>query len=399
MLNGPGCAPAPYTSQMQEALTFLQQHQGSVALITIDIGGNDIVNCVSASGIDQQCVTSAVATMTTNLQSILSQLRQAAGPSVPIIGMNYFDPFLGDWLAGGAVQSAALQTVPALSTFNGVLSQIYGQFNVPVADVFDAFETSDVTAMVSSPWGEVPVAVNNACMWLDITCSPGQPEGFGDDPVDAGATVIANAFDAVIGPSISPTPTTSTPVTMMVPPPTVSPPTLPPTSMVTVTVPPPTMATMPTSTTTSSPPGTSTTATSSTVAPATKSTSAPPATSALVPAPSSSLAFTGPAPGIRIVALVGVGAIVVGLAMLAIVDAPRRLTARLSRSGSREQGVDGVGRLELHPVAGPVQPLVAPRSRHVGRRSVIWTSVRAKSPASTPPWWAPARGATPAAGR
>ncbi|HTT85758.1 MAG TPA: GDSL-type esterase/lipase family protein [Acidimicrobiales bacterium] len=336
MLNGPGCAPTPFTSQMQEALSFLQQHQGSVALITIDIGGNDVVSCVSSSGIDQQCVTNAVSTMTSNLQSILSQLRQAAGPSVPIVGMNYFDPFLGDWLAGGAAQSAAIQTVSELSTFNGVLSQIYSQFNVPVADVFDAFETSDLTDIVSSEWGVVPVAVDNACMWLDIGCSAGQIEGFGDDPVDAGATVIANAFDQVIGPSIGPTPTTTSSTTSSTST-TSSSTTSTSTTSTSTTSTSTTSAstTLASSTTTSTTAGTVPGTTSSTVAPATKSTGTPPVTSAAVQAPSSALAFTGPSTGIRIMGLVGVGAVIVGVAMLVLVDAPRRLLWRLSRSGSR----------------------------------------------------------------
>ena len=52
--------------------------------------------------------------------------------------------------------------------------------------------------MVHSHWGLVPLAVEKACALLDITCSKGQPEGFGDDPVAAGTVVIAHAFDNVI---------------------------------------------------------------------------------------------------------------------------------------------------------------------------------------------------------
>jgi hypothetical protein len=49
--------------------------------------------------------------------------------------------------------------------------------------------------MVASPWGEVPIAVQRACAWLDIFCQAGAPEGFGDDPNDAGAVAIATAFE------------------------------------------------------------------------------------------------------------------------------------------------------------------------------------------------------------
>ena len=350
MLSGPTCAPSPYASQMQEALAFLQQYGSKTALITIDVGGNDVVGCVSSTGIDQQCVTNAVATMTTNLKSILTQLQQAA-PSVPIIAMNYFDPFLGDWLAGGATQATALQTVSALSTFNGVLSQIYSQFNVQVADVFDAFQTSDLTDMVSSQWGTVPVAVNDACMWLDITCTAGQSEGFGDDPNVTGATVIAGSFEKVIGSSFPSPPTTSTTSST-----TSSTSTSTSTSSTTTSSTTTSTSTTTTSTTTPTTTSTSTTSTSttSTSTPTTSSTSttsaasattdvtptsgSPPSSSKVVTAPSSSLAFTGTSPALRMVGYAGVGGIVIGVVLLLLVDVPHRLARRLSvlsRRGSR----------------------------------------------------------------
>ncbi len=34
---------------------------------------------------------------------------------------------------------------------------------------------------------------------MDITCSAGAPEGFGDDPDDVGAVRIATAFERTIG--------------------------------------------------------------------------------------------------------------------------------------------------------------------------------------------------------
>ncbi len=336
MLSGPTCAPEPYTSQMQEALAFLHQYGSQTSLITIDIGGNDVVDCVSSTGIDQQCVTGAVATMETNLTTILTELRQAA-PGVTIIGMNYFDPFLGDWLAGGAAQTEALATVPALSTLNSELAQVYSQFNVPVADVFNAFQTSETTDMVSSPWGTVPVAVDNACTWLDITCAAGQLEGFGDDPVDSGAKVIAGTFETLIGSSFPTPPTTSS----------------------TTSSSSSTSSTSSTSTTSSTTTSTSTTTptTTSTSAPTTSSTGIPTTTSTStavtgvistttygatlstmgsgskgpVTAPSSSLAFTGTSPAIRDMGVAGVATIVVGVALLLLVDTPRRLTRRVAR--------------------------------------------------------------------
>jgi hypothetical protein len=210
MISGSLCAPGPSHSQQQEALSFLNAHQGSVVLVTIDIGGNDLLPCVNGISVNIVCIQQAEATMVTNLDAILAGIRQSAGSSVPIIGMNYYDPFLGDWLAGGSVQAEAVLSVSLVTELNNLLTGAYQNVAAPVADVASAFKTTDLTDTVSSPWGEIPVAVANACQWLDITCKVGQLEGFGDDPVMAGASVIAQAFEQTIGPSIQPTTTTTT---------------------------------------------------------------------------------------------------------------------------------------------------------------------------------------------
>jgi lysophospholipase L1-like esterase len=70
------------SSQLDQAVDFVQAHRGQIAFITIDIGGNDLI---SGGG---------VPAITANLPAILDRLREAAGPDVPIVGMNYYDPFL-----------------------------------------------------------------------------------------------------------------------------------------------------------------------------------------------------------------------------------------------------------------------------------------------------------------
>lgn len=197
--------------QISRAISFLEEHANATMLITIDIGGNDLLPCVSGTTVDLSCIQQAESTVVENLHTILSRLRQAAGPTVTIIGMNYYDPFLGDWLAGGATQEEADQSVSLVTNLNGLLAGAYQQAEAPVADVASAFDITDLTEMVSSQWGEMPVAVDKACTLLDITCRSGQTEVFGDDPNNAGATVIAQAFERTIGSTITPlTPTTMT---------------------------------------------------------------------------------------------------------------------------------------------------------------------------------------------
>src|ERR1017187_3243743 len=141
-------------SQLAEAVLFLKTH--TVNFVTIDIGANDIDNCVVGLSIDPTCIANGIATVETNLPVILTTLETAA-PGVPIYAMNYYDPFLAAWLIGTsgeplAVESACLTTgfdyptacpLPAGSA--AVLGPIYGAFSVPVADVATAFDTNNFT--------------------------------------------------------------------------------------------------------------------------------------------------------------------------------------------------------------------------------------------------------------
>jgi len=59
----------PHGSQLAEAVSFLHAHQKFVALVTIDIGPNDLFR------------GGGVPAITTNLPVILAALREAAGPA------------------------------------------------------------------------------------------------------------------------------------------------------------------------------------------------------------------------------------------------------------------------------------------------------------------------------
>jgi lysophospholipase L1-like esterase len=190
MLNG---------GQYAAALSFLRTHKGHVALITIDIGGNDIIPCalsIDSARPDSPCAVAARATIKRNLTRMLRGLR-AAAPRVPVVGMSYYDPLLGEWLAGGTLRELALTTVSSLVALNRELTTLYGGPR-KTADVQGIFRSTDLTTMVASPWGTVPIAVKRACSWLDITCHAGAPEDLGDDPNDAGAVVIATAFERTL---------------------------------------------------------------------------------------------------------------------------------------------------------------------------------------------------------
>jgi lysophospholipase L1-like esterase len=158
----PFCAYSP-TPQMQEALAFLAAHHGHVAFITIDIGGNDVDNCLQGTAINMTCINAGLTAIAPNLSAILTQLK-AAAPGVPIIGMNLYDPFLALYLQGQ--QGLALSSEQLSVILNNEFAQVYGAFGVPVADVAGAFLTTNMTLIAG-----VPLDVQEICL-LTWMCVP-----------------------------------------------------------------------------------------------------------------------------------------------------------------------------------------------------------------------------------
>jgi lysophospholipase L1-like esterase len=133
-------------SQLDEAVAFLRANRRAVSLVTIDIGANDLLPCVGAGGISLDCIFGAFANVGANLPIILTKLRDAAGSGVPIVAMNYYNPFVAVWLQGEGGQAMALQSADLLTGsggFNDLLEGIYGSFKVPVGDVARAFHSAD----------------------------------------------------------------------------------------------------------------------------------------------------------------------------------------------------------------------------------------------------------------
>jgi len=196
----------PYTqgSQLAAAEAFLAAHQGQVAFVTIDIGGNDIVGCESTAPpftAAPGCMAQALSQIGSNLQQIGVGLRAAAGSAVPIAGMNYFDPFLIEWLLSPAGEVAAQASVGDLAQLNSTLTSGYSGFGAPVADVSTAFDTGDFADLVDSPYGTIPKNVDVVCTWLLVVCQAGGPEIFGIHPDAAGYLAIAQTFEQVIQPA------------------------------------------------------------------------------------------------------------------------------------------------------------------------------------------------------
>jgi lysophospholipase L1-like esterase len=154
-------------SQLNAAVDFLEAHVGEVAFVTIDIGANDIVSqCFGPSGlIPTSCATELRPGLKHRVRAIVDTLATAA-PGVPIVGMKYYDPFLGLWglIPGGRALAHADQR--AWTVFNDALASAYEHAGVAVADVAATFRIDDFDHTVAAPGrGRVPVNVALACRW------------------------------------------------------------------------------------------------------------------------------------------------------------------------------------------------------------------------------------------
>jgi lysophospholipase L1-like esterase len=192
MLVG-GICTYDHGSQLDEAVAFLEAHRQFVAFVTIDIGANDFA-CA-----DLSCVPAGVASMQANLPTILSALREAAGPDVPIVGMTLYNPFLGAWLTGPEGQQfAQVSTFQGIVPINQILRGIFLVGGASVADVEGAFSTTDFATLVPLPGaGDVPINVARICMWTWI-CAPA-PLGPDNHANAAGYGVMARAFADQLG--------------------------------------------------------------------------------------------------------------------------------------------------------------------------------------------------------
>jgi lysophospholipase L1-like esterase len=173
--NAHNACQYPHGSQLAEAVNFLHAHQKFIALVTIDIGPNDIFRGGGFPAI------------AANLPVILAALREAAGPDVPIIGMNFYDPFLAPvWFSNPAGLGTEIARAVGGNNF---FEAIYAAAGVPVADVESAFQTT-----VTTPVGGVPLDVIRICAWTWM-CAPA-PLGPDIHANAAGYHVIAVAFEA-----------------------------------------------------------------------------------------------------------------------------------------------------------------------------------------------------------
>ena len=186
----------PYAegTQLAQALAVLERRD--VAFVTLQIGSNDLFRCFGFRDVafDQTCVDALLPKISARLTSIVVTLRGAAGPDVPIVGANYYDPLLAAWTIPGLDHDAVMAIADVWSSFNDMLEQTYAALGVPVADVEAAFSATDFDTVVHVRGvGDVPLNVARTCQWT-YACS----ESFDPHPNTIGYAAMTRAWESAI---------------------------------------------------------------------------------------------------------------------------------------------------------------------------------------------------------
>jgi len=193
MIAGPPLSPCSYPagSQLSQAVQFATTH--AVVLITIDIGADDLLQCfhLATVTVDSTCLAGVASTVPSHVVSILAALR-AAAPNALIVGMNYYDPFLGAAILGPTGRTLAVTSLPIIKNFNTALGLVYQAMAVPVADVASTFHVND-------PGGVTPLNIAIAWLWTWMGAAP--PRGPDVHPNALGYLAIASAFAKAVTPA------------------------------------------------------------------------------------------------------------------------------------------------------------------------------------------------------
>jgi hypothetical protein len=189
------CYALPKT-QMTQAVSFLKANQSGVGVVTVDLGFNNIRLCLWPTVVNEACVNQAIAAVQVDMPKVLQELKDAAGPNVRFVGLEYYDPFLARYLDGATGSADATESLVAMDRLNTTLGQVYLHAGVSVANVPVLFDTDVTTRVGAAGGGVIPENVAQACAmtWMCYAA----PFGPDDHPNDAGYSLIAQAIAAVL---------------------------------------------------------------------------------------------------------------------------------------------------------------------------------------------------------
>jgi lysophospholipase L1-like esterase len=121
-LVGGRCAPtgpvpyandAPATSQVAWAVRHVRSRDAAPTLVTLDLGSNDVLRCVSPDAARvRACLRATGPGLRRRLREIAQRIAAAAGPDTVLVAATVYDPFVA-LLRGGALDTAGLRAAVA----------------------------------------------------------------------------------------------------------------------------------------------------------------------------------------------------------------------------------------------------------------------------------------------
>jgi lysophospholipase L1-like esterase len=158
---GGATTPTMIANQLPTAIPLLEERNGNdnprdnVEVVTVSIGGNDVTNPIIGAclgGLTPSCIStisSEFAAYTSDLDTALSALREAAGPDARIV-INTYDNGIAQCVLGGvpgAVQLAniVLEGLPPFVPLglHDIMRDVGADYDVEVAEVFGDLAPSD----------------------------------------------------------------------------------------------------------------------------------------------------------------------------------------------------------------------------------------------------------------
>ena len=191
----------PTQTQVAAAQAFLAAHQGHIGLVTVSIGGNDVTGCATEAN-PLSCLAAATAGIKTDVTTLAGDLRAAAGPNVPILGLTYPDVILGSYVfpsnpPSAATVSLATVSVTAFKTLiNPALAAAYASANGSLVDVTratGAYRPLSQTVHTAT-FGTIPDSVALVCT-LTWFCTRGDIHARSAGYTLIGKLIVAR-FDA-----------------------------------------------------------------------------------------------------------------------------------------------------------------------------------------------------------
>ena len=193
LAGGDRCRPIGQ-SQLAETVSFLQSHVNT-ALVTIDLGFNNVLPCLAYHQVNENCVLQNLATLRQQLTQILATLH-AAVPLLRIVGVGHYDPYLYIHTHSVTAQSFASASIAVIERLNETLLSVYSAGGVPMANVGSAFALSNAVPTALTNGTTAPTDLVRLCALTWVCTAP--PLGHNSHPNEDGYEVIAEAIAHVV---------------------------------------------------------------------------------------------------------------------------------------------------------------------------------------------------------